>query len=151
MYNSKNSFKILKIFSCLLLASTLVNASEDKLKSGSCVMTQDGALSVNFKSYKTPKKLGVGGIFDDVVYTAAAPKGNSLSEILVGSTVTIETKNVNSNNKGRDETLVKYFFQEMSGETITAKVVDIESKAKKQKTGYIITEITMNNVTKKFL
>ncbi len=120
-------------------------------KKGSCILSQDGSVSVSFKAYKTPAKVGVGGVFDSVDYKAIAPEGNNFREILVGSTVVIDTTSVNSKNEGRDKTLVKSFFKQMNDSVIKAKIVDIKSDKRmrgKPKTGVMSVAITMNGVTK---
>jgi hypothetical protein len=134
---------------CLLIS--LSSADEMGTKGGSCILSQDGALNVSWKAYKTPQKIGVGGIFDSVKYTAVAPKGNNFREILVGSTAVIDTASVNSKNSDRDAKLVKFFFEQMSSKNITAKIVDIKSNKRvrgKPKTGEMSVAITMNGVTK---
>ncbi len=144
---------MIKIILSIMLALVLLNANETKPSHGSCILAQTGDVTVNWESYKTAAKIGVGGTFDSVKYTAAAPSGINFSEILVGSIVVIDTNSVNSKNKGRDETLVKYFFKQMSSNSITAKIVEVTSSGKhekdKPKTGTLATEITMNGITKK--
>jgi len=142
---------MVKFFISLFLLATLSSAEEMGTKGGSCILSQDGSVSVSWKAYKTPAKLGVGGIFDNVKYTAVAPKGNNFREILVGSSVVIDTSSVNSKNSGRDDKLVKFFFEQMSSKNITAKIVDIKSNKRergKPKTGVMSVAVTMNGVTK---
>ncbi|NOR58204.1 MAG: YceI family protein [Sulfurimonas sp.] len=142
---------MIKFFISLFLVATLASAEEMGTKPGSCILSQDGPITVSFKAYKTPAKIGVGGIFDSVKYTANAPKGNNFREILVGSNVVIDTASVNSKNSGRDVKLVKFFFEQMSSKNITAKIVDIKSDKRvrgKPKTGVMLVAITMNGKTK---
>ncbi|WP_415395971.1 YceI family protein [Sulfurimonas sp. CS5] len=142
---------MIKFLIALFLVATMSYAEEMGTKGGSCILSQDGAVSVSWKAYKTPAKAGVGGIFNSVKYTAVAPKGNNFREILVGSSVVIDTKSVNSKNSGRDEKLVKFFFEQMSSKNITAKIVDIKSNKRergKPKTGVMSVGVTMNGVTK---
>ena len=136
---------MIKVILMIMLAFTLSNAS------GGCLLAQQGKLNVTWSAYKTPAKLAVSGSFDKVTYTAIAPNGKNFREILVGSTVKIDTKSVNSNNKGRDETLVKYFFKQMSGSSITAKITDIKANKRekgKPRLGTLSVEVTMNGITK---
>jgi len=119
---------------------------------GSCDFSQDGAFKVGFIAYKTSAKKGVGAVFDNVKYAPIAKSGENFKEMLVGSSVVIDTNSVNSNNKGRDVKLVKFFFKQMKESTIKAKIID--SKAIKvtrgdPKKGTLLTEITMNGVTNK--
>ncbi|MDD2448545.1 MAG: YceI family protein [Sulfurimonas sp.] len=143
---------MIKLFLSLVLAfSVSLAAGEMGKTKGSCILSQEGNVVVNWESYKTPKKVGVGGSFDKVTYTAAAAEGNNFREILVGSSVVIETPSVNSKHESRDETLVKFFFNQMKDTVIKAKIVDIKSDKRmkgKPKTGEMSVEITMNGVTK---
>ncbi len=140
-----------KIILSTLLASTLLLATEAKPQMH-CTLTQKGPVTVNWKAYKTPAKLGVGGTFDTVKYSAPKKAGINFKEILLGATVIIDEKSVNSKNKGRDAKLVSFFFDQMQGDTIEAKIVDIlpQNREKgKPKTGTLITQITMNGITRK--
>lgn len=126
-------------------------AEEMGTKGGSCILSQDGQVNVSWKAYKTPEKVGVGGIFDSVKYTAVAPKGNNFREILVGSSVMIDTASVNSKNSDRDVKLVKFFFDQMSSRNIKAEIVDIKSNKRikgQPKTGVMSVAVTMNGITK---
>ena len=127
-------------------------ASANDPSKGRCELSQDGAFKVDFVAYKTAAKKGVGGTFDKVTYTAITPKGKNFREILVGSSVEIDTKSVNSKNAGRDAKLVKFFFEQMSGDKITAKIVDykaIKVDRGQPKKGTLFTEMTMNGKTVK--
>ena len=143
---------MIKLFLSLVLAfSTSLASGEMGTNKGSCILSQDGNVSVSWEAYKTPRKVGVGGIFDNVTYTAVAPEGNNFREILVGSSVVIETSSVNSKDSGRDELLVKFFFKQMNESVIKAKIVNIKSDKRmrgKPKTGEMSVEILMNGVTK---
>ncbi|WP_324172835.1 YceI family protein [Sulfurimonas sp.] len=142
---------MIKFFISLFLVASLSSAEEMGTKGGSCILSQDGPVSVSWKAYKTPAKLSVGGTFDSVKYTANAPKGNNFREILVGSSVIIDTASVNSKNNDRNVKLVKFFFEKMSSKNITAKIVDIKSDKRirgKAKTGVMSVAVTMNGVTK---
>jgi len=141
---------MLKLILSAMLLLTLANANDPS--KGSCALSQQGPFSVNFIAYKTAAKKGVGGTFDDVKYSAISPTGKNFREILVGSTVEINTKSVNSKNVGRDAKLVKFFFEQMSGDKITGKIVDykaIKVNRGEPKKGTLFTKITMNGITKK--
>jgi hypothetical protein len=137
----------------LLLMIILMSSIHAELvapKTG-CILAQEGAVTVHWKAYKTPAKLGVGGIFDDVTYRPAKKEGKNFKEILVGAVVQIDTNSVNSKNEGRDAKLVYSFFKMMNGESLTAKIIDMTSNkrvSKKPRTGTITLEVTMNSVTK---
>lgn len=143
---------MVKLFlSLVVMFSLSVASGEMGAQKGSCILSQDGGVVVSWEAYKTPAKVGVGGIFDKVTYTAVAPKGDNFREILVGSSVVIETASVNSKHEGRDELLAKSFFALMSDAQIKAKIVDIKTDKRmrgKPKTGELSVEISMNGVTK---
>ncbi len=135
----------------LVAIATLANAELVAPKEG-CILSQQGQVVVSWKAYKTPSKIGVGGVFDKVKYHAIKPEGKNFKEILVGSSVDINTSSVNSKNEGRDAKLVNSFFKLLGDEKITAKIVDITSNkrvAKEPRTGTVTVEVTMNGITKK--
>ena len=111
-------------FSTFLSAQCLYNAHESELE---------------FKAFKTPLKVGVKGTFDN--YTLQAVPSVSQKELLSSSSVTIETKNVNTGNKGRDAKLVSSFFEVQGVKQITAKVLSVQGEIAD-------VSITMNGVTK---
>jgi len=142
---------MIKIFLSILLLVMAGNANEMGSKGGSCTLTQEGPLVVDFKAYKTAAKIGVGGVFDTVVYTSKVSSGKNFREIFIGETVSINTASVNSKNKERDDKLVTFFFEKMLSKEITAKILDYKSDKifkGKPKTGMFMVEITMNGVTK---
>ncbi|PHS57797.1 MAG: hypothetical protein COB17_04900 [Sulfurimonas sp.] len=137
---------LLGIIISLMVVSGLV-ADE---KSG-CVLSQKGKIDVSWKAYKTASKIGVSGVFNKVTYTPVAKNGKNFREILVGSSVSIDTSSVNSKNKSRDFKLVSFFFQKMSTKNINAKIIDIKAdkKIKNQpRTGVVTLDVTMNGITK---
>ena len=140
-----------KIILAFLVMFGLVTNSMAAQKSG-CILAQKGKVTAAWMAYKTPLKKGVSGVFDSVKYTAVAAKGKNFREILVGSSVVIDTTSVNSKNKGRDAKLVKFFFKQMNSTTINAKIVDIKADKRikgKPRTGVVTLDITMNGVRKK--
>ncbi len=131
----------------VLFVASGVSASQ---KSG-CELAQTGVVEVSWSGYKTDKKVGVGGVFDGVVYTPVAKSGENFRSILVGSSVVIDASSVNSKNEGRDEKLAKFFFGMMSDKNINAKIVDIKADERVKdapRTGVIDVEIEMNGVKK---
>jgi polyisoprenoid-binding protein YceI len=140
-----------KIILSMMIMFGLTTSVAAAQKSG-CILAQKGKVTVAWMAYKTPAKKAVSGVFESVKYTAVAKEGKNFREILVGSSVVIDTKSVNSKNKGRDAKLVKFFFEQMSGNTIDAKIVDIKADKKiksKPRTGVVTLDITMNGVTKR--
>ena len=119
---------------------------------GSCDLSQYGNVDVTWKSYKTPAKIGVGGHFTSVEYQAAAPVAKNFKKLLIGSKVIINSDSVDSNNAGRDATLVKFFFKMMAGANLQAEIVDIKAHKVKRgepKPGVITIAVKMNGVTRK--
>jgi len=129
--NPKEISTMKKIFLPLLLASGLF-ASE-------CTYSVNN-LDVEFKAYKTPLKIGVGGTFD-TIKLHAQPQATQ-KELLQHASLQIDTSSVNSKNSARDAKLVKFFFEKQNVQTIDAKVIDVEDKI-------ITVAITMNDITKK--
>ncbi len=143
---------MLKIMFAFMIAITGVYAAGLSTAKHGCVLKQEGPIAVTWGAYKTAAKAKVSGSFNSVKFTPAADSGANFREIFVGSSVVIETASVNTNHAERDATLVKYFFTQMSGSTITAKIVDVSSNKHekgKAKTGVFAVEVTMNNVTKR--
>lgn len=134
------------ILSAMLVLSALQASPNDNK---TCTLSQEGDANVTWTAYKTPEKIGVGGTFKEVSYRAASLKGKELSGIFVGSTITIDTKSVDTKNNGRDITLVNFFFDQMQSRTIKATLTALQpNKADNGQTGTCSVEITMNGVTK---
>lgn len=94
---------------------------------------------VTWKAFKTYEKIGVGGTFNDAVFSPKSAK--TVEEFLTNSHISIQTASVNSGNAGRDATLVSSFFKVQNIDLITAKITSAkDSKAQ--------VEITMNGVTR---
>jgi len=111
-----------------------------------CIAVDEQTVNVSWKAYKTPAKIGVSGIFDDVIYSAATKEARDVSTLLLDASVTIDTQKVNSKNEGRDLKLVNNFFKMMNNEKITAKVISV--KEDKEEAGTMIIDISMNGITK---
>jgi len=139
-----------KLLLTIMILSTALLAEGKVTKTG-CVLSQEGAVTVGWKAYKTAAKIGVGGVFDDVTYTGAKKEGKNFKEILVGSSVSINTNSVNSKNEGRDKKLVASFFKLLGAQTIDAKIIDIKQtseKSQRPRKGIITTTIMMNGISK---
>ena len=116
-------------------------------QAGGCLLVQPNSISVDWKAYKTLDKIGVGGKFTSVNYTPTALEGKDFASILVGSKVKIDTKKIDTGNSGRDETLVKFFFDKMNSGLIEATIKEIKADKKvknKPRTGVVKVMITMN-------
>ena len=119
-----------KIAWAALTAATLVLAD--------CSYTKTGDIDVSWTAFKTPMKVGVNGIFHSIAYKGAK-SGASLTQLLKGAKVMIQTKNVDSGNAGRDAKLVQFFFNQMDGQMLEAHIVDIDEASK-----VVLVEVLMN-------
>ncbi|MGE0739681.1 YceI family protein [Sulfurimonas sp.] len=134
----------------VLMAFTLLSSANASEKTG-CVLAQSGDVEVSWIGYKTPKKVGVGGVFDKVAYTPVTKEGENFRSILVGSSVVIDSSSVNSKHADRDAKLAKFFFGMMKDKNINAKIVDIKADPRVKdapRTGVVDVEIEMNGVKK---
>ena len=116
-----------------------------------CVLVQPSDMNVTWKAYKTLGKIGVGGQFTSVKYTPTALEGKNFKELFVGSKVSIDATKITTGNPGRDETLVKMFFEKLKTTAIEAKITSIKKTDKHEKgkprTGTLDVEITLNEHT----
>jgi polyisoprenoid-binding protein YceI len=87
-------------------------------------------ITVSWKAFKTPLKIGVGGKFDNI-----KSSGDTLNQLKVE----IDTLSVNSNNAGRDATLVKSFFEIQDVTKIYASVKSVTDSV-------LTVELFMNGV-----
>jgi len=120
--------------------------------SGSCDLSVDGDVDVTWKAYKTPAKIGVGGHFKSTDYKSTVPVAKNFRDLFIGSKVVIDVDSVDSNNPGRDDKLLKFFFNVMAGPDIKAEIVDIKAQKVERgqpKIGVITIAVTMNGITKK--
>ena len=130
-----------KLFYALVILATFAYA-----KTG-CVLVQSGKLDVTWKAFKTPEKIGVGGKFTKVNFKPAAKEGKNFRSLLVGSTVSIDTTQIDSGNQGRDVKLLKFFFGKLEKSTIEGKITDIKADPYikgKPRTGKITVMLDMN-------
>ena len=135
----------------LSLATVFSLTYAEDTKPTGCVLVQPSNMSVNWKAYKTLGKIGVGGTFTSVTYTAHALEGKNFRELFVGSKVNIDLSKIDTGNPARDETLVKNFFSLLKGKTIEGEIVDIQKTDKHEKgkprTGVVSVKLTMNEKT----
>ena len=95
-------------------------------------------IDVEFKAFKTPLKIGVKGGFDKIALHSK--EAGTLQDMLLGTSVVIDTASVNSKNPGRDKKLVHSFFNVQGVAKIEAKIVKVDSKV-------LTVAITMNGKT----
>jgi len=127
----------------LLTIATLFTLSE----AGGCLLVQPNQMGVDWMAYKTLAKIGVGGKFTAIEYIPHALEGKNFRELLVGSKVSIDLTHIDTGNKERDATLVKYFFGQLFSDKIDATIKSIKADPRvkgKPRTGDIDTKITLN-------
>lgn len=135
-----------RILIAMFVVVVMANAS------GSCDLSVDGDVDVTWKAYKTPAKIGVGGHFKSTDYKSTVPVAKNFRDLFIGSKVVIDVDSVDSNNPGRDDKLLKFFFNVMAGPDIKAEIVDIKAQKVERgqpKIGVITIAVTMNGITKK--
>lgn len=118
--------------------SLIILMSASILAMAECTYETKKDVAVTWTAFKTPLKVGVGGTFKSVAYKGNA-SGKTLPLLLEGASVQIQTNNVDSNNPGRDAKLVQFFFNQMDGQTLDAKILKLDETAK-----VVTVEIIMN-------
>jgi hypothetical protein len=95
-------------------------------------------VKVIWTAFKTPKKLGVNGTFSKIDLQGHF-SGNSIKEIVTGSSIKINSQSVDTKDKGRDANISENFFKKVTGDpVITASVESMDEH-------FINLHITMNN------
>lgn len=118
--------------------------------SSGCVLVQSTDMNVTWKAYKTLAKVGVEGVFTSVNYVPIAKEGKNFRELFVGSSVNIDTTNIDTGNPQRDDTLVRMFFNKLKSTSIKAKILDMKADKRikgKPYSGVLDVSITMNEKT----
>jgi hypothetical protein len=94
---------------------------------------------VSWKAFKTYEKAGVGGTLGVDKFHSTPSK--TIDEVMIGNTILINTRSVNTANPSRDATLIESFFNVQKIATISGTIQSVKnSKA------YVM--ITINQVTK---
>lgn len=105
--------------------------------SDNCVYSYDNSTTkVAFTSYKFTKKVGVGGSFDQFTVNGGKQDKDPLN-VIQNLDIIIPVSSINTNNKGRDENIVNYFFKTVGVDTIIGKVIAMD--ADKHQTTLLIT------------
>ena len=128
----------MKFIVASLLASTLLLQAE-------CTLQRTGDIQVDFKAYKTPLKIGVGGTFNKIVVKNDQKEASDIASLLEGVSLDIDTKSVNTKNGARDTKLVAFFFDKMSGVDIKAKVVALKGD---NLSGHVTVNVSMNGISR---
>lgn len=105
--------------------------------------TKPDKIKVNWTAYKTTKRVGVKGTFNDIQVNTAQ-RTPDLTMLIQATTFKINTSTVNSNNEARDTKLVSFFFKKLVGD-IVGNATSV-SGDKYKGTGTFA--IKMNNISK---
>ena len=130
-----------KIITPLLLLSLTAFATTAQAKE--CYQLKENSFSVNWKAFKTPAKVGVGGSFTDYDLQGKA-QASSLAKLLKGFKIDIKTdkNSVDTNNQGRDYKIANYFFSTMEDNSIVkGQITKVTNKD-------LSLRLSMNGVTK---
>ncbi len=105
---------------------------------------QKEGIKVNWTAFKTTKKVGVNGSFNNVD-TETKPVANSITHLITGSTFKINTSSVNSKNEDRDKKLVSFFFGKFANMSITGL---FKNATGNNTSGKGTVNVTMNGIAK---
>jgi hypothetical protein len=101
--------KMLKLLITLSLVSLMVPVH------AACTYTiNKDDVNVNWKAFKTPAKVGVGGRFRELGIPKVI-KADSVEKIFNNTKFNIDSASTATRNSGRDAKIVKFFFQPMLG------------------------------------
>jgi len=92
-----------------------------------CVLVQSGDMNVTWKTYKTLENVKVKGAFTSVNYVPIAKEGKNFRELLVNSTLQIDTTKIDTGDLPIDDTLAKMCFKKFKATSIKAKIVSIKA------------------------
>ncbi|MCB9202127.1 MAG: YceI family protein [Flavobacteriales bacterium] len=82
---------------------------------------------LTFTAFKTPKKVGVNGTFK-VISLDNVKASENLEEALQGSTFSVNTNSVDTNNNPeRDEKVRTFFFGKLTNTTISGEFIKLEN------------------------
>jgi len=95
--------------------------------SGGCVLVQSEDMNVTWKAYKTLDNVEVKGTFTSVDYLPIAKEGKNFKELLVGSSVQIDTTKTDTGDLQMDDTPVSTCFKQLKATSIKAEVTGIKA------------------------
>ncbi len=133
-----------KIIFSLFTLFSLLHAADG------CVLVQSGDMNVTWKAYKTLENVDVKGIFTSVNYVPSAKEGKNFRELLVGSTLQIDTAKVDTGDLQMDDALVSKCFKKFKATSIKAEIMGMKAdKRSKGKPygGILDINITINEKT----
>lgn len=118
--------------------------------SGGCILVQSGDMNVTWNAYKTLENTEVKGAFTSVKYVPIAKEGKNFKELLVGSTLQIDTAKIDTSDLQMDDALVHKCFKIFKATSIKAKIMSMKAdkriKGKPYK-GILDVSITINEKT----
>jgi len=88
--------------------------------------TQTNKANVTWTAFKTLAKVGVSGDFTDIKYTSGKQEGNTLSSIMVGSKIMIDSTKIDTKNIARDATISEMFFRKLAKPTIGGEIISLD-------------------------
>lgn len=85
---------------------------------------------VNWRAFKTPKKIGVDGRFSSVqIHTNV---GATIQDVVRGATFSVDVKSLTTGNPGRDDKILRSFFRSKEKIlTISGKVTEVTASGTK--------------------
>jgi len=116
------------------------------VKKQSCTLEQKGDISVVAEGYKTDFRAGVSILFKTFEDLEFSKGSNNIAELLMDSSVVIDSKTLESSKPLIQYNLLNFFFKNLVDGKISAKVVEV--KADNNFKGVLTLEIKMNGVTK---
>jgi hypothetical protein len=99
----------------------------------------EGATKFQWTAFKTTEKVGVSGTFNKIKVKSDASDDPMVA--LKSMSFKMKTPSVETNNEGRNEKIVKHFFETINTPVITGKVLSIN-----EKTGECTIEVVMNSI-----
>jgi polyisoprenoid-binding protein YceI len=124
----------------LVLAALLLLTSSFAIAKVACLSVSNEKTIVNWKAYKTEKKIGVGGKFKSFSFSSI-PSANHKA-LLDTASFTIDASSVDSKNGARDIKIAKHFFSTLEGGPFIKGHVISTTKDKAQ------VSLTLNGKTK---
>lgn len=103
----------------------------------------NGNLDVKWTGFKTERKVGVSGTFQDI--KLMIQKSEDFKLFLKSAYVKIDTLKIDSKMPFRDKNITSTLFSLDSAKNIDAKIIDVKGDDKK---GTLVLSLTMNQVTK---
>ncbi len=104
---------------------------------------QTDKASVTWTAFKILAKVGVSGDFTDIKYTSGKKDGNTISSIMVGSKILIDSTKIDTKNVARDATISEMFFKKLTSPVISGYIISLDEAKSTMKI-----RLSMGGVTK---